>query len=139
MLAQLDTYHTAARVNVQPYGSALGEFDINCFVQGDVASFKRVHPEKTGSGVKVQPGTVIVREVLGDAGQVAKLTVMAKAPAGFDPSLGDWWFGVTDTQGIPLVDNGAPLVGRLQQCHECHLGRASDDFLFGVPAADETP
>lgn len=79
---------------------------------------------------------MIVREVLDANGEVAKLTMMAKGPPGYDPTLGAWWFGVTDPNGRPLVQDGQLLVGRLTQCHECHSERADDDFLFGVPPAD---
>jgi len=48
--------------------------------------------------------------------------------------LGDWWFGVTDPRGVPLEDSDATLIGRLEQCHDCHRDRARDDFLFGVPS-----
>lgn len=137
MLARVDTYRSSPKINTRPYESLLGPFAVNCFVRGDLASFRRIHPEQTGSGVTVSPGTVIVREVLDERAQVAKLTVMAKGPPGFDPSLGDWWFAVTDPRGTPLVEDGALLVGRLQQCHDCHRDRTRDDFLFGVPAAAE--
>jgi hypothetical protein len=53
---------------------------------------------------------------------------------GYDPTLGDWWFAVTDANGKPLVDQGVVQVDRLQACHQCHLERAHDDYLFGVPA-----
>lgn len=134
VLASVHQYRSATKINVQPLSSLLGPFDVNYFVAGDVSDFLRVHPEQSGSKVRLEPGTVIVREVLGESGQAAKLTVMAKGPAGFDPTLGDWWFGVTDVDGIPLEENGALLIGRLQQCHECHRERTQDDFLFGVPA-----
>lgn len=133
-LAELRQYQSAAKINAQPISSLLGPFGVNYFVSGDVTDFRRVHPEQTGSGVTIAPGTVIVREILDDAGHAAKLTVMAKGPPGFDPTLGDWWFGVTDIHGTPLEEKGELQIGRLAQCHECHRERTRDDFLFGVPA-----
>lgn len=133
-LAALHEYQSATKINARPLASLLGPFDVNYFVAGDVAGFRRIHPEPSGSGVTLAPGTVIVREVLDERGRTAKLTVMAKGPRGFDPSLGDWWFGVTDPRGVPLVEDGELLIGRLQQCHDCHRERTRDDFLFGVPA-----
>ena len=101
---------------------------------GDAANYKKIHPELKGTKVTIAPGTTIVREVLDTTGRVSKLTVMAKGPTGSDPTLGDWWFAVTDPGGTPLIENGTPMVGRLTQCHGCHLDRPQDDFLFGVPA-----
>lgn len=142
-LERVEAYRAMARVNVQPYKSELGAFSINCFVVGPdaagaagAADYRRIHPERTGANVTLLPGTMIVREVLDANRQVTKLTVMAKGPYGYDPTLGDWWFAVTDTGGTPLVENGVPMVGRLTQCHGCHLDRTHDDFLFGVPAAN---
>jgi hypothetical protein len=130
-------YHALTRINNKPYGSSLGDFEINSYVWGDLADYRRIHPEENGSHVMVAVGTVIVREVLDASGGAAKLTVMAKGPPGYDPSLGDWWFGVTDPAGKPIIEDGVPKLGRLTECHECHLERAADDFLFGVPEASD--
>lgn len=134
-LQEVDSYHTLAKVNATPYVSDIGPFDVNCYVHGDVADYRKIHPEANGSHATVAPGTVIVREVLDASGTTTKLTVMAKGPAGYDPSIGDWLFGVTDPQGKPLEKNGIVQLGRLTECHSCHLERAQDDFLFGVSLA----
>lgn len=126
-------YQSMAKLNTQPYTSDIGAFTVNCYVAGDVDRYRKIHPEQTGTNVTVARGTLIVREVLDASGRVSKLTMMAKGPPGYDPSLGDWWFAVTDPQGVPLVENGAIQLGRLKQCHNCHLDRPRDDFLFGVP------
>jgi hypothetical protein len=128
-----------SRVNSAPYQSALGAFDINLFVHGDSRIYRAIHPEDTTStsNVDISVGTVIVREVLDSSGGITKLTMMAKGPAGYDPTLGDWWFAVTDPTGAPLSGDTGLQVGRLAECHSCHVPRASSDFLFGVPRADE--
>jgi len=60
---------------------------------------------------------------------------MYKGPAGYNPDLGDYWFGVTDVRGVPLTDDqGRQRVGRMTECYSCHADRAEDDDLFGVPA-----
>lgn len=130
------TWNQLPEINSQPYVSAVGTFDINVYVSGDVADFQKIHPETTGSGVTVSAGTVIVRSVLDASGNVTKLTLMEKGPPGYDPSIGDWWFGETDPTGTPLVENGVEQMGRLTACHTCHLPRATDDFLFGVPVGE---
>jgi hypothetical protein len=124
-----------SRVNRAPYPSTVGAFSIDVFVNQDLRGYRRIHPETTGSGVMVSVGTIIMREVLDAQDQVTKVTLMAKQAAGYDSTLGDWWFGVTDPAGTPLDDGTGPQVGRLTECHGCHLPRAQDDFLFGVPQA----
>jgi hypothetical protein len=130
------TWNQLPRINAQPYVSSLGSFDINVFVSGDAADYRKIHPETTGSHVSVSVGTVIVRNVLDENGHVSKITMMAKGPPGYDPTIGDWWWAETDPSGTPLVENGVTQVGRLTACHSCHLPRATDDFLFGVPVGD---
>jgi len=139
MLEMASGYRTDfSRVNSAPYPSALGSFDINLFVHGDSRVYRAIHPETTSaSNVEISVGTVIVREVLDASGAVTKLTMMAKGPAGYDPTLGDWWFAVTDPSGKVMSDSTGLQVGRLAACHSCHVPRATSDFLFGVPSADE--
>lgn len=133
-LDSLAGYMTLDRINTRPYTSTVGPFPVNCFVDGDVDGYRKIHPDRAGANVTVAFGTVIVREVLDTRGQITKLTVMAKGPPGYDPRLGDWWFAVTDPRGAPLTENGIVQFGRLVACHNCHLDRTRDDFLFGVPA-----
>lgn len=124
------------QINKLPYPSALGPPGIDLWVDpAGAAAYRKIDPGVDGSHASVPRGTMIVRAVFDDAGVLTKLTLMAKGPAGYDPTLGDWWFGVTDPDGTPIIENGAPMLGPLAACHECHLARAQDDFLFGVPAA----
>ena len=138
MLEMAATYRASfQRVNTSPYPSTVGTFDINSFVHGDTRTYRSIHPEDTTTTASVSIGTVIVREVLDSTGAVTKLTMMAKGPAGYDPTLGDWWFAETDPTGKPLTGDAGLQVGRLAACHSCHVPRASTDFLFGVPRVDE--
>jgi hypothetical protein len=76
------------------------------------------------------------------SGAVKSLTLMYKGPPGYNPDLNDFWFGVTDPQGVPVQENGKAKLGRLEECYSCHLGRSNDGYLFGVPAdvrPDVTP
>jgi hypothetical protein len=128
MMETARSYKSFAKIDRAPYTSTLGAFDINVFVRGDVRAYRSIHPESTTTApMKLEVGTVIVREVLDANGQVAKLTLMAKGPAGYDPTLGDWWFGEADPAGTPTK------MGRLTECHSCHIPRANEDFVFGVP------
>jgi hypothetical protein len=103
---------------------------------GAAATYAQISPDASGSGVTMPVGAAIVRQVGNASGSVQELTLLMKGPAGFNPSLGDWWFAVTDPNGVPLGDDAGVQVGPLTQCESCHLPRSSDDFLFGVPPAD---
>jgi hypothetical protein len=127
------------KIDRAAYPSTLGAFNLDSYVNDDVRDYKSVHPETPGTGITMPVGTVIIREVLDSTtGAITKITLMGKGPAGYDSTLGDWWFGVTDPSGVPLPDgNGGVQVGRLTDCHGCHVPRATDDYLFGVPKADQ--
>jgi hypothetical protein len=136
-LALAAGYKAFTQVNTRTDASQVGSFDINVYVTGDVATYEQIHPESTTTVPALGIGTLIVREVLAADGSVSRLTMMAKGPPGYDPSLGDWWFAEADAQCQPVVDNGVLEVGQLVgDCHSCHIPRQSEDYLFGVPAAD---
>ncbi len=119
------------------------------------AAYAQVRPDAAGSHVTLAPGSMIVRVVTDANGNPTELTVMVKGPHGYNPALGDWWFGVAEPDGTPVVaDGGADdggggaggeggggggggvMMGRLSACYTCHAPRSEDDFLFGVPAGD---
>lgn len=127
-----------ARLNQAPYPSAIGDSaKVNIFVSTNAyAAYGSITPDVSGSGVVVPQGTLLVREVLQPSGAIEALAVMFKAPAGYNPEMGDLWLGVADAAGRPALDDaGAPRLGRLAECATCHAARASDGYLFGVPAA----
>jgi hypothetical protein len=128
-------------VSAAAYPSAIAaQTSINVWVTAaDYAAYTRISPDASGSGASLAPGAIIVREVLDASGAVAKVTLMAKGPPGYNPTVGDFWFGVTQPDGTPMVDQGTAEVGKVSACFGCHMPRASDGFLFGVPAADRAP
>jgi hypothetical protein len=101
-----------------------------------MAEYPMIDPDKVGSNAVIPVGGIIVREVLDTNGTAQRLTIMAKGPAGYNPAIGDWFWAVTDLQGTPIVEDGVARAGRLADCYGCHLPRATDDFLFGVPLID---
>lgn len=133
MEEKVASYRAYANV-AAPYPSKLGPFMVSLYVSAGQDEYAKIRPDQTGSRVQLPEGALIVREVFDKDGNVAKLTAMAKGPAGYDPTLGDWWFAVTDAAGQPLVENGRVQSGKLTGCHACHNGRGEDDFLFGGPA-----
>ena len=140
-LAGAQAYRDSAEyveVTGKAYASAVSTgADIRVWVSADAAgAYDRIDPDVPGSGAFLPVGTLIVRAVQDADGALTKLTLMGKAPTGYAPAVGDWWFAVTDPAGTPVVEDGVALRGRLEQCWGCHQGRGEpDDFLFGVPAA----
>jgi hypothetical protein len=137
MLADAERVGAFSKINRSAYTSTVGSFAIDVYASQDVRDYRQIHPETAGTHVTISTGTLIVRQVLDASGEVTKVTLMGKGPAGYDPTLGDWWFGQTDPSGVPLADASGPEVGRLIACHGCHLPRATDDYLFGVPRVDQ--
>ena len=126
-----------AKITARAYPSAVSTgADIDVWISSfGAVAYGAVDPDRTGSGIRLPEGTLIVREVLDAAGALRKLTLMAKGPAGYNPEVGDYWFGVTDPAGTPIVENGVELRGKLTQCYSCHQARGvADDYLFGIPA-----
>jgi hypothetical protein len=121
------------KVNRVAYDStATAGAQINVWVSfQDYDDYTKITPDKTGSGAKLRTGAIIVRQVVQN-GTVTKLTLMSKGPSGWNPDLGDYWFGVTAPDGTPEEQGGKEMIARLQQCYGCHIPRANDDFLFGV-------
>jgi hypothetical protein len=131
-------YPSWPQVNRRADASAIGAYDVNIYIHGDAEQYALIHPGSTSPSQPMAAGTVIVREVLDATGNVAELTLMAKGPAGYDPTLGDWWFAHTDPRGQPLPDDtGGLQIGRMLFCHTCHIPRQDQDYLFGVPQADQ--
>lgn len=100
------------------------------------AVYSQVRPDQLGSSVTLPVGTTVVRVVTDDAGTPTELTLMVKGPAGYNPALGDWWFGVTDPSGKPATTDAGAEMGLLTGCYGCHVPRNGDDYLFGVPVDD---
>lgn len=100
------------------------------------APYGMISPDVSGSSAKIPVGGIIVREVLDASGTAQRLTIMAKGPPGYNPVIGDWFWAVTDLQGVPIMEQGVPRMGKLTDCYGCHVPRMSDDFLFGVPLVD---
>jgi len=119
-----------------PSSAAMGAWVDEWVSSSAYAQYTQIRPDATGSGVHVPVGTTIVRAVVDAQGDPTELTLMVKGPAGYNPTLGDWWFGVTDPDGQPAADDGGVMLGRLAGCTTCHLPRGGDDFLFGVPTDD---
>jgi hypothetical protein len=129
------------RVNAKPYPSDLTGTNINVFVSIEGwYEFLHANPDDVGRGKEVPAGTLIVREVLDEDGAIETLTIMKRAPDGYSPAHGDFWYAVLEPSGFPRFEDGEPLMGRLEaRCTGCHDDRAADGFLFGVPLDRRNP
>jgi hypothetical protein len=95
--------------------------------------YMQARMDTTGSRTSLPEGTVILRVVRDGAGKVAKYTALAQRERGFNPPS-DLWFAVYDTEGKLTRDaTGAPVEGAIASCTSCHLSRADDGYVFGMP------
>jgi hypothetical protein len=126
------------QINRNPVLSSVAPGRINVWVSRKGADeYRQVRPDATGSGIEVPRGTIIVREVLDRTGAVESLTLMVRGQEGLSPGNGDFWYALVDPEGWPRFEHGEPVLGPLEQrCAGCHLPRATDGFLFGVPRED---
>ncbi|MEM9100933.1 MAG: hypothetical protein AAGB12_01315 [Pseudomonadota bacterium] len=127
------------KINADAYTSELNsDNSIDVYVSNFAADvFRRVDPNSTGSGVELPINSVIVRKVWDQNHYFNAYTVMVKAPQGYYPDGGDFFYGVLNSDGTFQKDeNGKFLQGKITECGDCHRSTRSDDgFLFGVPTA----
>jgi hypothetical protein len=139
MLAQRDFLGSGfVRVSARPFASDL---EPDRFVQMYVsdaaaAAYEAVTPDSDRAGPAFPVGGMVVRTSSDASGNLLALTFMVKHEPGYFPEVGDFFFGVADTSGMPMPgDDGTPLWGKIEDCASCHETRASSGFLFGVAAA----
>jgi hypothetical protein len=119
-----------------PSAAVTGSTIIEWASAGAAAEYMAISPDGGATSASLAPGATILREVIDPQGVAEEFTLLVKGPPGYNPAIGDWWWGVTDPDGTPIVDDGGAELGRLSQCYSCHEPRAAQDFLFGVPAGD---
>jgi len=124
-------------ITSEAYPSAIASATIRVWISAfAAAAYRTIDPDQSGAHTRLPEGSLIIREVYDDAGALKKLTLMGKDARGYNPEVGDYWFGVTDPDGTPQLENGKVLTGRLDQCYSCHQTRGeTEDFLFGVPVS----
>jgi hypothetical protein len=133
LVAALPSFHESGEfipVSSAMYPSVLDSGNVEVYVSaGAAAEFGKITPDRERSGVLVPEGTYVIREVFDTAGAPVRLTAMVKGPPGYSPAVGDWWFAVATADGVEVSRSGLVV-----ECYSCHQARASDSYLFGVPA-----
>ncbi len=125
-------------INAAPQASgahAGGGIDVNIYVNPVAEdAYRAVDPDNLADA-SMPVGTIIVKEHLDGMGGVSASTVMYKAEAGYNPEFGDWWWGVGDLLGGSLNASGQ----NPGMCTGCHVSVSQSDYVYGVPAGNQTP
>jgi hypothetical protein len=122
--AQALGYKSFERVNAEPLPSehALGD-TVNFWIPADVVTMYENHG---ADDLAFAPGTLLVKEHLDAEGGYTGLTVMFKAPEGYNPEAADWyWARITPADEV--ADSG-----KVAFCIGCHTRAAETDFVFGL-------
>lgn len=123
------------KLNAAPVPSiAIPGASLDLYVSEDgIDPYLQARIDTSGSHTVLPEGTVILRVIREAEGQVSRYTALAKREPGFNPPAA-LWFAVYDTAGQLARDPaGAPLEGPIQSCTSCHLSRAADGYVFGMP------
>jgi len=96
---------------------------------GVAEKFHSVNPDDPSQAVTFDAGTHLVKEHLDRAGSRVGLTIMYKAPAGYNPTGGDWFWARVDGQTVTHS-------GRVDFCLECHGAAINSDFVVGFGKSD---
>ncbi len=121
------------RITASPFSSGVtGLIEVSVASEA-AAAYRRIVPNGPPETISLPLGSLIIREVLDDQGNVVKLTVIGQGPAGYNPDVSDFWFAVTDPSGNVLTVNDERQLGALVSCQGCHVAQRSNSYLFGVP------
>ena len=129
------------QLNTTPFASGIEAGDwVTMYVSKDAAAaYEAVSPDSLMHGAAFPVGGIIVRQVSDASGKLTALTAMVKRDAGYNPEVGDFFFGVADVDGTPETDDGQLMWGKPAACAGCHQQRADAGYLFGVETAVRTP
>lgn len=91
---------------------------------GIAEKFHSVNPDDPSQSLSFDEGTHFVKEHLDAQGESIGLTIMYKAPAGYNPVAGDWFWARVAGQQVTHS-------GRVDFCMECHGAAINSDFVVG--------
>lgn len=139
VLAREHNSDSFVKINAEPYPTTLNTTqNIELYVDAENAeSYSQIDPDNSGSFQELKEGAFIVREVW-EEGRLVKYTVMVKREPGYFPDTGDFYYAVFDAVGnVEQTDDGELKAGALDACAVCHIPRADDGYLFGVPLYEQ--
>ncbi len=111
MAEQEETHADAAAVVV--WGSA-----------DALATFASIDPNDPTQDLAFPAGTMFVKQHLDEAGATRGMSVMYKAPPGYDPEGRDWFWARVE-------DDVVTDSGRVSWCSSCHAAAYNSDFVVG--------
>lgn len=84
------------------------------------------------AGDAIMPaGAIVIKDNFGPDGQLAAVTTMYKAAAGYNPDHNDWFFTKHLASGeLDQTPDGMAMEGRLLGCQSCHLQARDLDYLI---------
>lgn len=90
-------------------------------------------------GTVMPPGTIVAKDSFTvTAESVAfggALFLMEKLAPGASPENGDWRYTMIMPDGSVLGDSRGENPDQVKFCHDCHVAKANNDYLFFVPEA----
>lgn len=119
--------------NTSPYVSAThGNRYVNNYANMIAKDYERLAPGET-----LPTGSIIAKDSLtvNDEREVfpGALFIMEKLTVGANPATGDWRYIMIMPDGSMFGDTKGEGADNVVFCHECHVGVADNDYLFGVP------
>ena len=130
-------YTNFTKINAAATGSQHGLADtVNYWVPAEYAElYRTVAPDDPNQAAVTFPqGTLLVKEHLDSGGATTGLTLMYKAPVGFDPDHNDWWWGLAEFED-GMYKGSLSQEGAASVCYGCHEGQPNatlTDFVVGV-------
>jgi hypothetical protein len=95
----------------------------------NVATLNRDLHRRVADG-RLPADFLIVRELLDERGDIAKLTPLERGPDG--SKVGDLWLAAMTPGGVPLVEAASGRRARSRRAGGCHMLRRSSGFIYGL-------
>lgn len=99
--------------------------EVQVWVSPEAAeTFASIDPDDPSQAVAFPEGSVLVKEHYDAEGNMFGLNVMYKAPFGYAPEDGDWYW-------MQVRGDAVTHAGRVSFCVDCHAAAINSDFVVG--------